>query len=468
MLRRKSKLIAALLFCCLVLTGTAVACKPAQTDFSVTLQQDIVGGRLIADKSTVKKDESVTITAVPEDGYVLDWIKINGTETAATQNRVVVTAVASDLNVTAQFVKGTYSITVYESENGSVTADKTAASTGETVTLTVSPERGYRLKKVEVTAGNTEIAYDSTANTFVMPASSVVVSAEFEENRLDKPLLTFDKSTQKVTWAAVENAQSYSVQIDDGAVFTVNPSATLEVNLAAEEGRIEVKVTAKGDYTATSGEYRDSETAVLSVDKRLPASMNEVVVTPDNGARKLVFSWENAVGAASYEIRVNSASASAWQNIGSVTEYSIDYPDKAGSVKFEIRPIGDDDHTDGEAEVKTFVFPEPVPETFGEPFVFATAGTFSLGTDLVLPTMDTSNATLANAMTMTVTRIALNDKSNITAVLENVPVAARDITVEAGYAYEFKYTFTNAFGFVTKRSQTVNALSSEVESIENY
>ena len=76
MLRRKSKLIAALLFCCLVLTGTAVACKPAQTDFSVTLQQDIVGGRLIADKSTVKKDESVTITAVPEDGYVLDWIKI--------------------------------------------------------------------------------------------------------------------------------------------------------------------------------------------------------------------------------------------------------------------------------------------------------------------------------------------------------------------------------------------------------
>lgn len=468
MLRRKSKLIAALLFCCLVLTGTAVACKPAQTDFSVTLQEDIVGGRLIADKSTVKKDESVTITAVPEDGYVLDWIKINGTETAATQNRVVVTAVASDLNVTAQFVKGTYSVTVFESENGSVTADQTAASTGETVTLTVSPERGYRLKKVEVTAGNTEIAYDSAANTFVMPASSVVVSAEFEENRLDKPLLTFDKSTQKVTWAAVENAQSYSVQIGDGAAFTVNPSAALEVDLAAEEGRIEVKVTAKGDYTATSGEYRDSETAVLSVDKRLPASMNEVVVTPDNGARKLVFSWENAVGAASYEIRVNSASASAWQNIGSVTEYSIDYPDKAGSVKFEIRPIGDDDHTDGEAEAKTFVFPEPVPETFGEPFVFATAGTFSLGTDLELPTMDTSDQTLANAMTMTVTRIALNDKSNVTAVLENVPVAARDITVEAGYAYEFEYTFTNAFGFVTKRSQTVYALSSEVESIENY
>lgn len=468
MLRKKSKLIAALLFCCLILTGTAVACKSDQADFSVTLQQDIVGGRLIADKYTVKKEGSVTITAVPADGYVLDWIKINGTEAAATENRVVVTAVASDLNVTAQFVKGTYSITVFESDNGSVTADKTAASMGETVTLTVSPERGYRLKKVEVTAGNTEIVYDSTANTFVMPASSVVVSAEFEENRLATPQLTFDKSTQKVTWAAVSNAQSYSVQINEEAAFAVDAAAALEVNLATEEGRIEVKVTAKGDYTATSGEYRDSETAVLEVDKRLPASMNEVTVMPDNDARRLVFSWENAVGAVSYEIRVNSASESAWQNIGSVTEYSIDYPDKAGSVKFEIRPIGDDDHTDGETAVKTFVFPEPVPETFGEPFVFATAGTFSLGTDLKLPTMDTSDATVANAMTMTITRIALNDKSNITAVLENAPVASRDITVEAGYAYEIEYSFTNAFGFVTKRSQTVYALSSEVESIENY
>ena len=181
-----------------------------------------------------------------------------------------------------------------------------------------------------------------------------------------------------------------------------------------------------------------------------------------------MFSWANAVGAASYEIRVNSASANAWQNIGSVKEYRIDYPDEAGSVKFEIRPIGDDDHTDGDTEVKTFVFPEPEPETFGEPFVFATAGNFSLGTDLKLPTMDTSDETLENAMTMTVTKIALNDKSNIAAVLENVSVESRDIVLEAGYAYEIEYSFTNAFGFVTKRSQTVYALSSEVESIENY
>ncbi len=65
-------------------------------------------------------------------------------------------------------------------ENGTVTVDKKKAVPGETVTLTVTPDEGYKLKSLNVKAGETTI--DITADyTFAMPAGDVTVTAEFEE-----------------------------------------------------------------------------------------------------------------------------------------------------------------------------------------------------------------------------------------------------------------------------------------------
>jgi len=69
----------------------------------------------------------------------------------------------------------TYSVTVGALQNGNITPDKTSAAAGETVTLTVTPAAGYRLKD-----GTLKFNGTAVSNSFTMPAENVVVTAEFE------------------------------------------------------------------------------------------------------------------------------------------------------------------------------------------------------------------------------------------------------------------------------------------------
>lgn len=63
--------------------------------------------------------------------------------------------------------------------NGTVTADKTQAIEGETVTLTVTPAQGYEQETLSYTTdGGTTKAI--TGTTFVMPAADVTVTATFK------------------------------------------------------------------------------------------------------------------------------------------------------------------------------------------------------------------------------------------------------------------------------------------------
>ena len=77
----------------------------------------------------------------------------------------------------------TYSIAVEKTENGKVSANKTYASAGSEITLTVLPEENYKLAAVTATdsKGN-EIAVTKNSNgtySFKMPSSNVTVKAEF-------------------------------------------------------------------------------------------------------------------------------------------------------------------------------------------------------------------------------------------------------------------------------------------------
>lgn len=70
-----------------------------------------------------------------------------------------------------------YTITVNNSENGTIVADKTETTAGDYVTLTATPDEGYKLDKLTVLAGKEEIPVLN--GKFVMPASEVTVSATF-------------------------------------------------------------------------------------------------------------------------------------------------------------------------------------------------------------------------------------------------------------------------------------------------
>ena len=79
----------------------------------------------------------------------------------------------------------TYAVSASTSvENGQVTVDKASAAAGETVTITVTPNDGYRLKsgtlKATYNNGTSDVELDITNNQFTMPAYPVSVTAQFE------------------------------------------------------------------------------------------------------------------------------------------------------------------------------------------------------------------------------------------------------------------------------------------------
>ena len=100
-----------------------------------------------------------------------------------------------------------------KSDNGSISTDKPTAKKGDTVTVTVTPQDGYKLDKLIVTdsKGNTLTVTDKGDNkyTFTMPSSKVTVTPTFSRIEETKPETSpFDDVTANdyfydaVNWAA--------------------------------------------------------------------------------------------------------------------------------------------------------------------------------------------------------------------------------------------------------------------------
>ena len=80
-------------------------------------------------------------------------------------------------------IASTYTVNVTQAQNGTVKADKTSVASGSKVTLTVTPEQGYKLNTLTVTdSSGQEIALTKAADGtygFTMPAGNVTVKASF-------------------------------------------------------------------------------------------------------------------------------------------------------------------------------------------------------------------------------------------------------------------------------------------------
>ena len=79
--------------------------------------------------------------------------------------------------------KTTYKVTTSAVNNGGVNASPSNAEKGATITITLSPDKGYKLDKLTVTDGSgktvSTVKKSDTVYTFTMPASAVKVGASY-------------------------------------------------------------------------------------------------------------------------------------------------------------------------------------------------------------------------------------------------------------------------------------------------
>lgn len=148
------------------ITATSITLK-ATTDIE---GRDIEYGKENTDASTITWQSSPTFGDLTHSETYTFYARIKATKSDFA-------SLSSKVDVTTK--KG-YEITIDAGiTNGTVKTDKTIASKGEIVTLTVTPDEDYELETLKV--NDTNVSGSGNERTFEMPGKDVTVTATFKE-----------------------------------------------------------------------------------------------------------------------------------------------------------------------------------------------------------------------------------------------------------------------------------------------
>lgn len=196
------------------LSGNVIA--SGATQYSITANASPTAGGTVSGAGTYYEGLTCTLTATANTGYAFQAWSDGNTENPRSftvTGNATYTAVFAEIPV--------YEITVSEVSNGSISADKTSAMVGETVTLTANPSNGYAFESWHVfeteNVGNTVTVTD---NSFTMPEFDVTVSASFIAN----------PQYVKVTSAPSDWSGEYLIVYEGGSVAFNGGLTTLDVS----------------------------------------------------------------------------------------------------------------------------------------------------------------------------------------------------------------------------------------------
>ena len=251
-------------------SAVAVSATFTAINYAVTVTQPATGGTINADKtSNVHIGDEITLSATPATGYELDayTVTYTGGSTTVNVSDGKFTMPASNVTVTAAFKKINYTVTVTTPTNGTLSADKATAQMGDIVTLTVTPDNGYKIGDISVTDA-TATKENDTTYSFTMPASNVTASATFTvkecsitiSDSISGGTVTVSPTTMtvgdEITLTATPDAgyqlESYTVTKADGGSIAVTgnkftmPAGNVTVSATFAPRSVPVKLAVNG------------------------------------------------------------------------------------------------------------------------------------------------------------------------------------------------------------------------------
>ncbi len=151
-----------------------------QCNVSYSLKLNIVGqGEVLKnpEKDKYQEGESVTLTAIPKEG----WTFVSWSGNSTSTNSSINITMGSNKNITATFAINTYTITASSGFGGSISPSGTVTvNSGESKTFTIIPDAGYhttdvKVDEVSVGAISSYTLHNITANH--------TITASFEKNQ---------------------------------------------------------------------------------------------------------------------------------------------------------------------------------------------------------------------------------------------------------------------------------------------
>ena len=154
--------------------------------YVITITSPITGGSVTASAATATTGTTITLTATPSEGYYFNNIAANWsvtptvTVTLGANNTATFAMPASNVTVGATFTAlPVYNVICTTPTNGTLSVSPTSGYNGVEVTITATPNSGYKLATLTATDNDGEITI--TNNKFNIRNSNVTVSATFGE-----------------------------------------------------------------------------------------------------------------------------------------------------------------------------------------------------------------------------------------------------------------------------------------------
>ena len=242
-----------------VIDNTYIFAMPAKAvTVSATFVEDVYSvlvdeagkGTVSVSKTSAAPGEVITVTVTPDSGYKLGELQVDGKAVMVMGNTYTFTMPAKAVTVNATFVEDVYSVLVNEAGKGTVSVSKTSAAPGEVITVTVTPDSGYKLSELKVD-GEAVTVTDNTY-TFSMPAKDVTVNGTFVENVYAVRVAGAENGTVSVSKSSAAPGETITVTVTPdfgyalGTVTVNGAAATVSGNTATftmPEADAEIDVT---------------------------------------------------------------------------------------------------------------------------------------------------------------------------------------------------------------------------------
>lgn len=266
----------------------------------------------------VQYDESGRMKGITKwDGNGVSIKDAAKTKVIALKNKI--TPVGESQEITSDTKVNTYTVTVNADSNGTYDVNKTTATEGESIELTVTPKEGFEVDAVKL--GDTVLTAVGGKYTFTMPANNVTVTVSFkpvatQETAVEKakaalkaagvtesdipvvkwsdfkPIGEPEEKTYSVTTAPTENGTvtvNPSSDVKEGTTVTItpNPDEGYEVDTVMERDNVVPLTDGKYSFTMPA---KDVEVTVSFkakvVEKTAVEKAVEALKAGENGVKK--------------------------------------------------------------------------------------------------------------------------------------------------------------------------------------
>ena len=248
-----------------IITPTFVSSSSSATLHTINIGAT-TNGVMTSTLSSAAKGSVITLTATPDEGYQLSSVTVtsggNSLGVIGSGNTRTFTMPDAAVNVSAQFVKTQYTVSVSSVTGGTVSADPTTCGIGTTVTVTATANTGYTLTGIKVYGtGDRLVASGSSGMTFSMPAENVTVVPSFAKNPRNIAAPTASISGATVTVSPASSAV---------------PGSTVTLTMECADDRFEVKsvVVKAGENSITVSGSGNTRTFTMP-----EADVTEITVT---------------------------------------------------------------------------------------------------------------------------------------------------------------------------------------------